>query len=139
MHINYTISIAILALALGGFIGHKIPDSNLKKYDTPNFNTQYKPGDIFKTYIPDMDVIFHFEPSEKINAAAGTKWTTYAYTEYSQKSHSGVCEIHLPSGKAIFGVVNDRSSNGEFFQDKYYAQAIAHEMLHCIQGDFHEN
>lgn len=126
-------------IVVSTFVGYKLPHkSPFVQYPTPGFNTKYKPGTIFKTYIPDMDVIFHFEPDEIINRHQGTKWTTYAYTEYSEGSKSGVCEIHMPSGKAIYGVVNDHSSDGEWFQEEYFAQAIAHEMLHCIVGDFHE-
>lgn len=98
----------------------------------------FKPGEEFKTYIPDMDVLVRFEPDEKINRDEGTKWQTYAYTVVSERSKLGICEIHMPSGGSIHGVVNDKSSLGEWFNEKYFTWAFAHEMLHCIRGDFHE-
>lgn len=121
------------------FLGYESHTTKLKGQAAEVFDPKdNKPGKIFKTYIPDMDVVIHFKPIEKINADLGMKWTVYAYTIVAQQSKLGVCEINLPSGKSIMGVVNDKSSNGEYFPEEYFPQAFAHELLHCIRGDFHE-
>lgn len=130
----------IVLVGLGCFfLGYDLHTPTLKGQAAETFDPSHnKPGKIFKTYIPDMDVVVHFRPRERINADLGMKWTLYAYTTVAQNSKLGVCEINLPSGKSIMGVVNDKSSNGEYFPEEYFPQAFAHELLHCIRGDFHE-
>jgi hypothetical protein len=131
--------LVILIVGVGsGLLGYELHGNHLKGHKAEYFDPSNKPGTIFKTYIPDMDVIVHFKSQAEINADEGTKWHTYAYTRYAQDSKYGVCEINLPSGKSIMGVVNDKSSNGEYFPEKYFPQAFSHELLHCIRGDFHE-
>lgn len=114
----------------------KLPKGVPSYVSDPESWKGFKDGDGFSTSIPKgLEVKLYFKSLEEIHKGEGKY--TYAYTVLPKDTKDGVCEITLPTDTKVEGRLGDVTIGDEDFKNPYYQKAFAHELLHCLVGDFH--
>jgi hypothetical protein len=98
---------------------------NIKPYQV---SAEIFGGHAFSSVIPPMDVELRFETPKQI-AKHGNE--TYAFTYLNSKP----CRIVMPAGAMLYGMMPEWPHAR--FAETSYADVLAHELLHCIDGDWH--
>lgn len=126
---------SVLVAAVIALSGWRSPDTAFIPHRlTPE---QRKWNELYQKVPPmtfTVHVLSHAEWKARIKSRNVPK-TTAGWTFWPGPDHDGVCEIFIEEGFSIAVNPHDNTS-GRFVETQMY-YTFPHEILHCIDGDWH--